>query len=293
METDVANSGATAGPGARDDACNEGGVPPEIREFLSGMALAAAGANVVMQLAQLPVGHGVAKSPVERGRVDRHPIKRTRTTLSYLMIALYGTDEERDVMKREVNRSHRQIRSGPDDDVAYNAFDTDLQLWVAACLYRGVEDVHRVLHGAPDPETAEILYRHSSRLGTTLQVREDQWPADREAFQVYWDEMEQRIEMDDLTRRYLLGVANASFFGPPFTWVVSPVIRFLTAGFLPARFRDELGLAWSDRDQRRFDRLFGVAAAVNRVLPRPIREFPLNAYLWDTRRRIRAGRPLV
>lgn len=260
---------------------------------MSGVALAAAGANVIMQLALLPVGHGVAKSTVESGRVDKHPIKRARTTLSYLMIALLGTADEQAAMRGEVDRQHRQVRSGEDDPVAYNAFDRDLQLWVAACLYRGIEDVHRVLHGELEGDKADIVYRHAARLGTTLQVREDQWPEDREAFQVYWDEMVTRIEMDDLTRTYLLGVADASFFGPPFTWVVSPINRLLTAGFLPQEFRDELGLSWSRRDQRIFDRVMSVAAAVNRVTPRPLREFPLNIYLWDTRRRIRTGRPIV
>jgi uncharacterized protein (DUF2236 family) len=33
--------------------------------------------------------------------------------------------------------------------------------------------------------------------------------------------------------------------------------------------------------------------AVNRVLPRFVREFPFNVLLWDLDRRIRTGRPLV
>ena len=40
-------------------------------------------------------------------------------------------------MRREVDRQHRQVRSRPGDAVPYNAFDTGLQLWVAACLYAG------------------------------------------------------------------------------------------------------------------------------------------------------------
>lgn len=268
-------------------------VPAAVRDALSGLALSAAGANVVMQLAQLPVGHGVAKSPVESGRIDAHPIKRTRTTLSYLMVALLGTERERAYMRREVDGAHRQVHSGPDDPVAYDAFDVDLQLWVAACLYKGVEDVHRVLYGEPDPETAEIIYRHAARLGTTLQVPEHRWPEDRDAFQEYWDDKVAEIEMDELTRSYLLEVANASFFGPPVTWVIGPYVRFLTAGFLPPAFRDELGLTWSRRHQRAFDRWCQAAGAINRALPRPLREFPLNLYWWDVRRRIRRGRPIL
>ena len=61
-----------------------------------GLSLAAGGANVIMQLARLPIGRGVAESRVESGRVDRRPIKRLRTTTAYLLVAMLGTDEERD-----------------------------------------------------------------------------------------------------------------------------------------------------------------------------------------------------
>src|SRR3954447_17313379 len=101
--------------------------------------LALGNANVIMQLALRPVGRGVAESPVESGRVDKHPIKRLRTTMSFLVIATLGTDEERRGLRAEINRQHRQVRSGPDSEVAYNAFDPELQLWVAACLWKGTE----------------------------------------------------------------------------------------------------------------------------------------------------------
>ena len=39
--------------------------------------------------------------------------------------------------------------------------------------------------------------------------------------------------------------------------------------------------------------LVAVVAAVVRRLPPALRQFPFNALLWDLRRRIRTGRPLV
>ena len=264
-----------------------------IEASLSGIGLAAAGANVIMQLSMLPVGHGVAKSRVESGRVDAHPIKRTRTTLSYLAVALLGTDEERQAMRREVGRQHRQVRSEPGDPVAYDAFDRDLQLWVAACLYKGVEDVDRVAGIERSDEEAERLYRYCARLGTTLQVRPEQWPPDRAAFHGWWDAKVAEIEMDDLTRRYLQGIARAEFLGRPWSWLLGPIAQLQAVGFLPPEFRAELDLPWTDRHQRAFDALLGAWAAVDRRLPGPIRRFPFNAYLWDVRRRIQRGLPIV
>lgn len=255
--------------------------------------MAAAGANVVMQLSQLPVGHGVARSTVHSGRVDEHPIKRARTTLSYLAVAMLGTDEERSAMRKAVDAQHRHVRSGPSDPVPYNAFDVDLQLWVAACLYKGLEDVYEIVHGPPDPTTAAILYRHGARLGTTLQVPEGAWPADRAAFGDYWDEMVGRIEMDDLTRRYLQGIAGAQFLPQPIAALIGPYQRLMTMGFLPPAFRSELRLPWSPARQRIFDTLIAIQAAVERRMPGAVRRFPFNAYLWDFRRRLRAGKPIV
>ena len=234
------------------------------------------------------------------GRVDKHPIKRLRTTVSYLAIALLGSDDERRAMRAEVGRAHTDVRSRPSDPIPYNAFDPELQLWVAACLYKGLEDIYRLLYGPADTTTAEVLYQHAKRLGTTLQVTEDMWPADRAAFEGYWVNSLALIEMDDLTRDYLRGIASAAFlgaplgaFGAPISWALGPLSRFLTMGFLTPPFRDELGLLWDDRRQRRFEAVMAAAAAVTRRLPRVLREFPFNAYLWDTRRRIRDGRAII
>jgi len=56
-------------------------------------------------------------------------------------------------------------------------------------------------------------------------------------------------------------------------------------------FREQMHVPWSDRHQRRFDRMTTVLGAVVRRLPAPLQAFPYNIYMWDLRRRIRAGRP--
>jgi uncharacterized protein (DUF2236 family) len=243
----------------------------------------------------------VANSRVDSGRVDKHPLKRLRTTVTYLAIALLGDERERRVMRDEVNRVHAQVRSRDGDPVAYNAFDRDLQLWVAACLYFGTADVYRrLLGGDPPRERAEALYRYCRRLGTTLQVTDDMWPADLDAFAEYWEAGLRSIRMDDVTRAYLQGIAQLEFlatplgvFGRPLRPLLRPLGRFLTLGWLPEAFRAELGLPYSARAQRLFDAQLRVYAALTRLSPRPLRHFPMNVYLADARRRMRAGRAIV
>src|SRR6266540_4322439 len=96
-------------------------IPPAVRDSVTGFAVAAGAANVIMQLSRLPIAYGVVESKVDSGRVDKHPIKRLRTTLSYIMVALFATENERATMRKEVNRSHRYVRSSETSPVTYNA----------------------------------------------------------------------------------------------------------------------------------------------------------------------------
>lgn len=268
--------------------------PEELRRLaMNGMGLSLGVANVIMQLSRLPIGHGVAESKVESGSLHAHPLKRFRTTIAYIAVALYGTDGERAAMAREVGRQHRLVRSSPGDPVAYNAFDPELQLWVAACMYRGLVDAVRLFQGEPSEHELDVLYRASARFATTLQVPPERWPADRVAFDRYFTAELERIETDEVTRTFLLGLASLDFLP---RWVarwLGPAHRFLTIGFLPPAFRDVLGLSWSDRQDRRFRVVIRCARALWRRVPRFAKELPFNWVLFDTRRRIRTGRAIV
>jgi hypothetical protein len=101
---------------------------------IDGVAgLLAGPANVVMQLSRPEVGYGVLESKVHSGKITEHPIKRGRTTFTYLAVATMGRDADRRRYRRAVDSAHAAVRSGPDSPVEYNAFDPELQLWVGAC----------------------------------------------------------------------------------------------------------------------------------------------------------------
>src|SRR5918994_1907458 len=124
-----------------------------------GVGLLAGAANVIMQLARPGVGYGVLESRVESGRIDRHPIKRARTTFTYLAVATKGSDSQKAAFRRAVNRAHAQVYSTDESPVKYHAFDKQLQLWVGACLYKGGVDVYRLFIGEMDEETAQRHYQ--------------------------------------------------------------------------------------------------------------------------------------
>jgi uncharacterized protein (DUF2236 family) len=269
-------------------------ISPDLRRLLiSGLSLAPAGANVIMQLSRLPIGHAIVESKVDGGSLKKHPIKRTRTTLAYIMVALSGTEHERAVMRREVNAQHRMVRSDGDSPVPYDAHDPDLQLWVAACMFRGVVDAVTTFVGPVDDVDYETLLRHCAPFATTLQVSAARWPKDRATFEDYWARSIRDVHMDDVTRDYLRGIASLAFLPAPLSRVLGPSHRFLTVGFLASPFREELGWAWTSRQQTRFERIVSSAAVMNRYLPRALRELPWNLVERDTRRRIARGRPVL
>lgn len=270
----------------------------DIHEHIDGLpSVYAALANVCMQLSYTPVGRGVVESKVESGNILKHPVKRGRTTLSYLSVALLGDEEVRRIYRNAVNGQHRQVVSDDQSPAKYNALDPNLQRWVAACLYKGAEDVLTAIHGPMDPETQNAFYQRGARLGTTLQMKRAMWPKDRDAFETYWQEMVATITaspIDPEVKHFLRRALWAGRLGTgPAAQAFGEHLRRMNIGFLPPEFRAHLGVEFTDEDQRLFDKHMGRVRTVYRRLPASLRVFPFNALLWDVKRRIRRGIPLV
>jgi uncharacterized protein (DUF2236 family) len=264
---------------------------------MMGVGLLAGAANVVMQLARPGVGYGVLESRVESGRIDRHPIKRARTTFTYLAVSAQGTPTQQAAFRRAVNRAHAQVYSTNDSPVSYNAFDPELQMWVGACMYKGLLDIHRIFIGEVDEEAAGQLFEEGIALGTMLQVPREMWPEDQAAFDRYWEESMTKVHIDDTVRDFLWPIAAGRVRGAKLpAWLQRRLDDFnllITGGFLPQRFREEMRLEWDGDKQRRFDRLMRRIRIVNNVLPRFLQEFPFNWLLKDLDWRIRTGRRLA
>lgn len=265
-----------------------------LRRRMDGAAIFLAGpANVLLQLAWPEVGWGVAESTVTSGSVLHHPFKRFRTTVTYLGVAMLGDDELRAAYREAVNVSHRQVRSGPESPVKYNAFDPELQLWVASCLYFGMRDIMTRLHGPMTPAEEETLLAMGARFGTSLQVPEERWHTDFAAFSAYWSAGLARTRIDPPVRDYLMQVLEARILPFPLDVIGRVPFRWVNTGFLPVEIRDAMGLTWSARSERLHARLMRLVGLVSRPLPRVLRWIPLNFLLADVRRRIRHGKRLI
>jgi uncharacterized protein (DUF2236 family) len=255
-------------------------------------AFYAGGANVVLQLGLPGVGYGVLESKVDSGKVTKHPVKRARTTFTYVAVAMMGDEKDQALYRRAVNRSHAQVRSTADSPVEYNAFDPKLQQWVAVCLAFGVLDTFDKLGVELDDETADALYEHLALFGTSLQMPRELWPADRAAFWEFWEKGVAELRYDPPVRDYLVGIITQRHLAAPFRLLTLPFV-FMSIGYLPEPVRKQLGFGWGPRRQRIFEAVNRATGQVYRRLPIVLRAWPFNMYLADMRRRVRRGKRLV
>ena len=246
--------------------------------------LACAGRAILMQIALPPVGAGVAAHSDFAGR----PMSRLKATLTYSYAAVLGNAADRAAVRTLVDRAHGPVHAsgtgvaGADDTVAYNAFDPDLQRWVAVTLYDSAVVAFESVFGPLDPAGAEAVLAGFAPLGTCLQVPADRWPADLAAYRAYRDATVARLEVTDRARRVAHAVLHP--VTPWYLRAAAPLIGLLTAGYLDPTLRAAYDLPWDDRRQRRFDRLIAGLRVVYPRLPRRLRWWPCLHYLGQLRR---------
>ncbi|NJC22183.1 uncharacterized protein (DUF2236 family) [Arthrobacter pigmenti] len=232
-----------------------------------GVLLAGAGRAILLQLANPAIGRGIAAHSDFAAR----PLDRLRGTMTYVYAVVYGTDAQRAEVRRRVNRAHAPVRTAATASTpGYSAYDPDLQLWVVATLYDTAVTVHERVYGPLDEDAADRVYSDYAAIGTALQLPADQWPPDRSAFEDYFEAGLTRLSVDPAARKLaqdLLYPEN----GPGWLRFSMPLARFLTAGLLPPRVREEFRLEWSNRRERRFEVLMRMTAVVYPRLPERMR----------------------
>lgn len=268
------------------------GLDDAIPGCLDSVGLLAGVANTIMQLAHPAVGYGVIESRVTSGSLLHHPFKRTRTTLTYLAVAMHGSTEEKLAYRKAISRAHAQVTSTETSPVQYRALDPELQLWVAACLFWGYVDVFEKFRGPMTPAQLEEFYEYAKPLGTTLQVRPDMWPKDINAFWEYWNAQLDKVQIDDTVRKWLSQLMDLSFMGPVVSVPMGKFARLMTGGFLHPKIRAKMQIEWTPEHERDFRRMTRRIGGINQRLPRLVRQLPTNALLWDFRRRMKKDLPL-
>ncbi|MDL9937822.1 oxygenase MpaB family protein [Gordonia sp. ABSL1-1] len=264
-------------------------------DLITALGPTIAGSNVIMQLANPRVGYGVHESRVDSGNAIKRPIKRSRTTGTFLAVALLGTDADRAYVHREIARIHRQVYSTADSPVRYRGNDARLQLWVAVCLLKYFIDQYELLYGPLTDAERELVVAEGHPLGTALNVPRSAWPADYAALLAYWSSELDRLRIDAPVREELRRLADLSFLeyraglvGTAAHLVFGPTLSYAIRAGLPPQVRTLMGWDWSARDDRRYRQALAGVRLVDPLLGPAVKGM-LKLNLLDMRVRRRLG----
>lgn len=244
------------------------------RRYASDSTLVLGGlAAILLQLADPVVARGAAG----HSSFAANPLGRLRNTLAYVYAVQIGTPEQRAAVARRVDAVHTRVPG---------ARDAGPQLWVAATLARTGAQMHELLHGPLDPALADEIHDASADLGMSLQLPPGAWPADRAAFDRYWEATVETLEVGDDAR----AVAGELFVARAAPWwlrLMLPAARELTAVLLPPALRVAYGLP---DHPIRGALVVGFLRVLVRVTPRRLRELPARRLLAGLRRARRPSR---
>ena len=201
---------------------------------------------------------------------------RIKRSLPPIFNTVYGADD--DNAGTQVRDFHTGIKGEMPDGARYHALDPDTYYWAHATF------VEQVLYFADtfvkrlSRAEKEQIYLESKTWYRRYGVSDRPMPATYDDFERYWDRMLDEIVVAHPTAKYGVGYVTKGFPCPKgvpgWAWrligpVFNPLAAFLTTGGLPPRARTLLGLPWSDRKERRYQRFAAFW-----------RSRPVN-WLWD------------
>ncbi|MCR5980608.1 DUF2236 domain-containing protein [Gordonia jinghuaiqii] len=255
-------------------------------------------ANVIMQLANPKVGYGVHESRVPSGNAIKRPIKRGRTTGTFLAVALMGSDEDKAYIHEKVGRIHDQVYSTDTSPVRYSANDSRLQLWVAVCLLKYFIDQYELLYGPLTAAEKETVLADAHPLGTALNVPADKWPASYDALLAYWNAELAALRIDDPVRDELRSLADLSFLeyragtlGTLAHVTLGPLLCYAVKAGLPPEFREMMHWTWTESDARRYRTTLAGFRLVDPLLA-PVLRGIFRVNILDLRLRRKLGIPV-
>lgn len=201
---------------------------------------------------------------------------RIKRSLPPIFMTVYGEDS--DNAGQQVRDFHHNIKGEMPDGSRYHALDPETYFWAHATF------VDQVLYFADTfvkrltPDEKEQIYLESKTWYRRYGVSDRVMPADYAEFERYWNQMLDKVLVDHPTAKYGVGYVTKGFpcpkGVPPTLWrvisaVFNPLAAFLTTGGMPPSARVQLGLPWSDRRERRYQRFAAVC-----------RSRPVN-WAWD------------
>lgn len=251
------------------------------------------GATLVLQVAEPVVGAGVE----QHSNFRAEPWRRLYGTLLSLTTIVYGTTAEACAEVERLRVMHRAIRGVDDAGRRYAALQPAPWAWVHGTLAWSVIRLNELFRTPFTDAETEQYWREWLEVGRLLGVRDGDLPPTYAQFCALIDaaagrRLEDNRSVRDVVQSVSLIPAPAPlrFLGPVWRVLVGRPVGALswlvTVGALPPAVADRLGLALTDREQRRLRRFVALVAGLRRLLPAPLRPGPGALLIrWRSRRR--------
>jgi uncharacterized protein (DUF2236 family) len=236
-------------------------------DFRAGLL---AGQVLLLQVAHPVVAAGVR----DHSTYTDDPWTRLMRTAASLSIYIYGGPAGAKFEAERLRELHRSFRGVTADGSRYSALNPQAYAWVHATLVKIPVDAQRFF-GRPmsSAELAEY-YAQMCDVGRMLGLRDRDLPRDWPAFERYYDDMVAGFGSNETIETLLETIRTVRkprripghWWKQIKPWHHSAQL-FVIRGTLPAEFRDRLGLQWTEKDQRSFERFCAVVRVIGSAIP--------------------------
>lgn len=238
------------------------------------------GRAILLQLAHPLVAAGVFGHSSFRA-TPWAAASRLYHTVHAMLALTFGNDDERDRTLDAIRAIHRRVNGVLEDEVGpypagtrYSAEDPALVVWVHATLIESVILTYERLVAPLSAAERDAYCEEAFPIAVALAARPQDVPR-------RWDEVRSFMERMHASGALSVGShgreLSRAVLSPAGGWAVAPatwVNRIVTIGLLPSSVRQQYGLAWADRDERRLQRILSCLRATRRVLPDALALWP-------------------
>jgi uncharacterized protein (DUF2236 family) len=239
--------------------------------------LGAGPAALLLQIAHPSVARGVA----EHSSFEADPFSRLHGTINTTMALVFGDGRAAEAAVRRLNGIHARVRGD-----GYRALDPQLLLWVQVTLIVTSVRAYQRWVGPLSRAEKEQFWHEARTVGVRLGIPLSLSPPDWPALARYWRRMlapDGPIQPSDTARRLAPMILR-----PPLPLAPGPLVDLLALpgmALVPARLRDEFGVAWGPRHERLAQLLGHAVRGWVRVVPPRARSLPQANAAWRRARR--------
>lgn len=228
---------------------------------------------ILLQFAHPLIAAGIHEHSQFRAR-PAATVQRLRSTVRAMLALTFGSPAERQETLDKIMAIHRRVSGtlpaavGPfAAGTPYSAEDGALVLWVHATLIESVPMFYELLV-APLTEAQHDAYcEQAAGIAVALGADPARVPRSKAALDDY---MRRQYASGTITIGEQARELADAILDPRLGPLAAPgllVTRLLTVGTLPRPIREGYGLAWSERDRRRFRLLVPALRGLRRTLP--------------------------